>query len=144
MKNSIYILLFSLSLISCEIGPEPINYGEDGCEFCKMTIVDSQHAAELVTSKGKVYKFDAIECMINYRKEHDEIQYALYLVNDFSDPGELIDATMATYLISEQISSPMGANLAAFAKEDSAIKNKKEFNGDVYNWHQLPSSFNAE
>ena len=29
-----------------------------------MTIVDRQHAAEAVTSKGKVFKFDAIECMV--------------------------------------------------------------------------------
>lgn len=144
MKSSIYILIIALSLISCEIGPEPIHYGEDGCEYCKMTIVDRQHAAELVTSKGKVYKFDAIECMVNFRKDHKDIQYALYLVNDFSNPGELIDATMATYLISDQISSPMGANLAAFAEEDSALKSKEEYKGDIYTWHQLPSSFNAE
>lgn len=137
MKRLIYTLLFALTLISCEIGPEPIHYGEDGCEYCKMTIVDKQHASELVTSKGKVYKFDAIECMINFRKEHEDIQYALYLVNDFSNPGEMIDATMATFLISENISSPMGANLSAFYAEAAANKVQASHGGNVYNWQEI-------
>jgi copper chaperone NosL len=33
-----------------------------------MTIVDKVHAAEIVTKKGKVCKFDATECMINYER----------------------------------------------------------------------------
>ena len=137
MKNLIYILVLALSFGSCEIGPKPINYGEDGCEYCKMTIVDKQHAAELVTSKGKVHKFDAIECMINYRKDHKDIQYALYLVNDFSNPGELVDATMATFLISENISSPMGANLSAFYAEAAANEVQASHGGEIYDWHEI-------
>lgn len=137
MKGFIYTLFFALTLFSCEIGPEPINYGEDGCEYCKMTIVDKQHASELVTSKGKVYKFDAIECMINFRKEHEDIQYALYLVNDFSNPGEMIDATMATFLISENISSPMGANLSAFYAEADANEVQASHGGNVYDWQEI-------
>lgn len=137
MKSFIYLLMFALSLSSCEIGPEPIHYGEDGCEYCKMTIVDQQHASELVTTKGKVHKFDAIECMINFRKEHEEIQYALYLVNDFSNPGELVDATMATFLISQQISSPMGANLSAFYAESDANELQSTHGGEIYDWHEI-------
>lgn len=137
MKSSVYILVFALSLISCEIGPEPIHYGEDGCEYCKMTIVDRQHAAELVTSKGKVYKFDAIECMVNFRKDHKDIQYALYLVTDFSNPGELVDATISTFLISENISSPMGANLSAFYDESAAREIQSTHGGEIYDWHEI-------
>jgi copper chaperone NosL len=137
MKVFIYIMIFAFTLSACEIGPKPIHYGEDGCEYCKMTIVDKQHASELVTSKGKVYKFDAIECMIIFRKENEDIQYALYLVNDFNKPGELIDATMATFLISEKISSPMGANLSAFYAETDASKIQATHGGDVYSWHEV-------
>ena len=137
MRRLIYIVILAISIISCEIGPKPIQYGEDGCEYCKMTIVDKQHASELVTSKGKVYKFDAIECMINFRKEHEDIQYAMYLVNDFSNPGELIDATLATFLISENISSPMGANLSAFYAESAANEVQSTHGGELYDWQQL-------
>ena len=63
--KSIFILTISLVLIiSCKVEESPINYGQDACKFCKMTIVDKQHAAEIVTKKGKPFKYDAIECMV--------------------------------------------------------------------------------
>lgn len=96
-------------LWSCSIAPEPINYGQDGCHFCKMTIVDKVHAAEIVTTKGKVYKFDATECMINFMDEFETSNIELFLSNNYSTPEELIDSKEATFLISENVPSPMGA-----------------------------------
>ena len=55
---SIFSLLTFITLSSCNIQPQPINYGEDACHFCKMNIIDKQHAAQIVTSKGKAFKFD--------------------------------------------------------------------------------------
>lgn len=127
-------IILLLILASCEVKPEPIRYGEEGCVFCKMTIVDKQHASELVTDKGKVYKFDAIECMINFKNENTDKEFELELVNDYSNPGELIRATEATYLISEQIKSPMGANLSAFAVDDSASRMQSEYGGQLFKW----------
>ncbi len=60
------ILILLLIVTNCSVSPKAIDYGNDGCHFCKMTIVDKLHAAEVVTNKGKVYKFDATECMINF------------------------------------------------------------------------------
>ena len=51
---SIFALL--IFLIGCTVSPKPIDYGNDGCHFCKMTIVDKVHAAEIVTKKGKVFE----------------------------------------------------------------------------------------
>ena len=42
-----------LILIGCNASPKAIDYGNDGCHFCKMTIVDKVHAAEIVTKKGQ-------------------------------------------------------------------------------------------
>ena len=53
-------------ITGCEVSPQPIDYGNEVCDFCKMTIVDTQHATEIVTKKGKTYKFDASECMVNF------------------------------------------------------------------------------
>ena len=83
-------------LIACTVGPKPIDYGHVACHYCSMTIVDKQHAAQLVTTKGKVFNFDAVECMMNQLKDWDESTIALFLANDFDRPGELIDATSAT------------------------------------------------
>ncbi len=136
-------LAFSLVVVlaSCSIKPEPIQYGMDGCSYCSMTIVDRQHAAELVTSKGKAFKFDASECMINHLKEEKDSDIALYLVNDFSNPGDLVDARAATFLISENIPSPMGAYLSAFKDKEAAENVRQANEGVLLNWEELLDRF---
>ncbi|WP_338731042.1 nitrous oxide reductase accessory protein NosL [Mangrovimonas cancribranchiae] len=136
---SIYILLL---LFACNVAPKPINYGEDGCHFCKMTIVDKVHAAEIVTQKGKVYKFDATECMVNFMEEFDTNEIALYLSNNYLEPEALIDATQATFLISENIPSPMGAYLSAFKTKAEAESVQSNKGGTLYNWSSLQEYLN--
>ncbi len=100
------VLIFTpLLIFSCNIQPQEINYGEDACHFCRMTIVDKQHASEIVTSKGKAFKFDATECLINHLDEIDSTTVGLFLIADFNNPGELIDAKKATFIISKNIGS---------------------------------------
>ncbi|NMH87477.1 nitrous oxide reductase accessory protein NosL [Flavivirga algicola] len=135
------IILLLLFCFSCNVKPQAIDYGSDGCHFCKMTIVDKVHAAEIVTKKGKVYKFDATECMINFMKEFDSSKIQLYLSNDYKTPEALIDATQATFLISENIPSPMGAFLSAFKTEEDAKKIQEEKGGTLYNWNELLAHF---
>jgi copper chaperone NosL len=136
---AIYTLL--LLLFSCNVSPQAIDYGNDGCHYCKMTIVDKLHAAEIVTAKGKAYKFDATECMINFLDEFDTSSIQLYLANNYNKPGELIDATQATFLISENIPSPMGAFLSAFKNKEDAIKIQTQKSGDIYTWDELLDHF---
>jgi copper chaperone NosL len=141
-KQFVFLLLPVLFLLACKISPQPINYGEDACHYCTMTIVDHQHAAQIVTDKGKAYKFDAIECMLNYLRENNDVNPELYLVNDFMNPGQLIDATKATYLISKNISSPMGEYLSAFSTKEAANKTKTEYEGKLYTWQEILDHFN--
>lgn len=130
----IALLLF---FFSCNVSPKAIDYGNDGCHFCKMTIVDKVHAAEVITKKGKVFKFDATECMINFMDKFDTSEIALYLSNNYTEPEALIDAKQATFLISENIPSPMGAYLSAFKNTDDAIKTQSEKGGNLYTWVEL-------
>ncbi|WP_303318732.1 nitrous oxide reductase accessory protein NosL [Flavivirga abyssicola] len=130
-------ILLLLLCFGCNVKPQAIDYGNDGCYFCKMTIVDKIHAAEIVTKKGKVYKFDATECMINFTKEFDVSEIQLYLSNNYNEPETLIDATEASFLISKSIPSPMGAFLSAFKSEEDAKKVQKEKGGTLYNWDAL-------
>jgi copper chaperone NosL len=129
---------------SCTPTPEPIEYGSDMCDFCKMSIVDIQHGAELVTSKGKVFKFDAIECLIGYSKEKKDTQYAFELVNDYSSPKELIEAKQSIFLISKNLTSPMGANLTAFGNHENAKKMLGAKGGKLFNWSELNSHFDKQ
>ena len=86
-------VILSCTLTACTVEPQPINYGTDGCHYCKMTIVDNQHAAQLVTEKGRAYKYDAIECMMNHLNKWNLPPVQYYLVTDYGSPGMLIDAS---------------------------------------------------
>ena len=88
-----------------------------------MTVVDNQHAAQAVTDKGKVFVFDAIECMVNYlQNTGTDAGFAHLVVCDYENPGVWVQADAATFLISESLPSPMGANLSAFAKESHCTR----------------------
>ena len=138
MKLSCYLLvLIGMVTMSCEIKSQPISYGSDVCHFCSMTIVDKQYGSEVVTKKGRVYKFDSIECLLNHSHQEEDVEIAMKLCNHYHSPGELIELEKATFLISENLPSPMGAFLTAFESEASALKAKKEYGGDIYNWNEL-------
>ncbi len=138
MKRFIFLSITALLFVSCEISPQKIEYGSDACNYCDMTIVDRQHAAQMVSTKGKAFKYDAIECMVHSLQEDmADTEMAMYLVADFDQPGELMDATSSAYLVSEQIQSPMGANLSAFANKEAAEKTKEKFSGEVYTWDEI-------
>ncbi len=115
MKH-LFLLFPVIFFFSCSKQPQNINYGSDQCAYCSMTIVDQKHAAEIVTTKGKVYKFDAIECMIDYKNSGEIEAYKIdnYYVNYFENDGHLLPVQECFFLISPKIPSPMGANLTAF------------------------------
>lgn len=144
MKLRIHLSILVLTILSiqaCKIEPQVIDYGSDGCHFCSMTIVDQQHAAQIVTKKGKAFKFDATECMMNHLKEIGQSDIELFLVNDYENPVKLIDATKATYLISKNIPSPMGEFLTAFESREMAeyVQNTNE--GKLFTWEELQVRF---
>ena len=143
LKHFSFVALL-LVLTSCNFSPQAIDYGSDGCHFCKMTIVDKVHAAEIVTNKGKVYKFDASECMINFMKDFDASEVKLYLTNIYTEPEILVDATKATFLISKNVPSPMGAFLTAFKTKEDANKVQEEKEGTLYTWNELLIHFKEQ
>jgi copper chaperone NosL len=107
-----------------------------------MTIVDRQHAAELMSAKGRIYKFDAIECMLNRINQEPGMRYREYLVTDFSGKGKLVNATVCTYLISDQMPSPMGAFLSAFQNPDLAEEFQKSKGGELFSWKAINLKYN--
>ena len=140
MHNSLskaLVFTFCLILASCSVEQKPIDYGKDACHYCKMNIVDQQHASEIVTKKGKVFKYDAIECMVNDKDNNQVENVALYLVMNYKNPNSFLDAKLATYLISENIPSPMGENLSAFTTILEAEKMQASKSGDTYSWEEL-------
>jgi copper chaperone NosL len=130
--------------LACTPEPREIAYGKDLCAYCKMSVVDAQFAAEAVTGKGRVYVFDAIECLVPYVMERTEREFAHVLVSDYSNPGTLVDAQAATYLVSESITSPMGKNLSAFSDQATAQSVKTEKGGKVFNWEGIQAELHND
>lgn len=137
MKKLIHLSILILAAVACTPTAKPIEYGADACYYCKMTIVDRQHAAEAVSAKGKVFKFDAVECMVPYLALEGEENYPVLVVNDYLKPGKWTDARSATYLISKGLPSPMGAFLTGFADRAAAEPVQKEKGGELYNWESM-------
>lgn len=114
--RSLIALFALLLLVACTPEPRPLNYGEDTCERCRMGLMDARFGTELVTTTGKVYAFDSIECLAAYVQEDDFDAASVHSlwVTDFDRPNELLAVEEAVFVYSPQIHSPMGGNLAAF------------------------------
>lgn len=137
------MLVVSVLLLSCSREPEPIAYGKDSCEHCKMTMMDNKFGAEIVTSKGKIIKFDAVECMVDFLKEDTKgigTPDDLLLTVNMAMPGTLIDARSATYLNDKAFKSPMGADLASFSSKQLAENNLQNADGRILSWDELLKS----
>lgn len=132
------LMLFMLS--SCSAQPEPIKMGIDACDYCKMTISDPRFGGELVTTKGRLYKFDDVHCLNNYLADNKSLQAEIkstWFIN-FSGQGSLIDAEKAVLLKSQDLKSPMGGNIAAFVDRNQLDAARANYPGEVISWKNLP------
>jgi copper chaperone NosL len=120
----------------CTNGPRDIDYGKEECAHCRMTIADSRFAAELVTTRSKVYVYDAIECLaatLNDKTIPEENVASIWVMR-YDKPGVFIDAAKAWYLRSDLIRSPMGMNLSAFETEQQYAAVEAQADGLLLRW----------
>lgn len=137
------LAILSITILSCAVEPEPLQYGQDACHTCKMTLMDKKFGAELVSKKGKVFKFDDVNCMLTFYNsgDIDSRDFAYRLVTDFSKPATLIDANDAFYLKSPGVKSPMASQIAAFGEKQTMEQTKKELKGIYLVWGELVTQF---
>lgn len=118
--------------------PEDINLNTDKCSNCGMTITDLKFAAELITSKGRIYKFDDILCMMKYTKDNKEKTVSsVFYISEFIGDNHFIPAETAVFVKGENIKSPMGGHSAAFSNKDSADTFASKFEAQTTNWETL-------
>ena len=129
--------------MGCTPQSEPIQYGQDACKYCQMIIVDQRYGCELVTVKGKVYKFDAIECLLNFTLDNsvEKSDIHFQLVTSYDQPGKLVAAENCQYLRSPQLHSPMGMFLTAFEKNKTTMEFQARYGGKIYGWNLLNDQF---
>ncbi len=137
ITTALFIVL-SITFISCNnTSPQPVKLNVDNCDYCKMTIADGKFATELITQKGRIYKFDDLSCMIGFSKENKNIQNPLYFISDFSGEHTFININNAHLVKSEEFRSPMGGNIAAFENFDNLKNVIKDMNTVRVVWDDL-------
>ena len=133
----ILFLIGSLLLVNCSKEPQPINYNKDECAHCMMMITDPKFGSELVTDKGKVYKFDSIECLADYVSVSRGFTAETLWISDYANPNSLTDAATAFYIVSPKMESPMSMNIGGFKNKSDMEKVFAEMSGQKMNWKDI-------
>ena len=139
MKPQIaFLIIPTLLLFSCsETKPVQAKLNVDNCDYCKMTISDAKFVAELITPKGRVYKFDDLSCMQHYSKENPNADGVKLYIANFEKPEVFLSLGEAVFVKGDTISSPMGGNTAAFESNAAAEKFSKDLSIQIVNWNDL-------
>ncbi len=137
MKHYFSILILFL-LFSCgSKEAQPIKLNVDNCDFCGMSIADGKYAAEVITEKGRAYKFDDISCMMKYCKENSDTKMGAYFVNDFAQDNVLIPTNTAFFLSGGAIQSPMRGGIIAFSKEADTKEMAIKLEAEPITWETI-------
>ena len=110
--------LLALTAAACAVGGDPkppdIAYGRDTCEMCGMIISEARFAAAVLLEDGRALKFDDTGEMFAYHHKHPDLKVRAWFVHDYRTE-EWTRGEPAFYVISQDVRSPMGTGVAAFA-----------------------------
>ncbi len=126
------IFLTTILFSACNIQPQAIKVGSDNCSYCKMIIVDNRYGAEIITKKGKIFKFDELKCLqsaiIDGSIEVNKIEE--FYFTDFCATHKLVKKEHCFLLKSKTLKAPMGGNTAVFSSKDSLLFYTKKLGGE--------------
>jgi copper chaperone NosL len=132
-----FAILFCVA--GCGGGPlEPAELvlNEEACSLCRMAVSQRPFAAQAVTRSGRTDFFDDIGCLVRWAAEHPPTpKTALFVVDH--ETGAWLNATIAHYVRSESLDTPMSSGLAAFGKQARAAAAAKPLKGRVLDWEAL-------
>lgn len=133
------LLIAAMLLVSCSTNPVPFQPGKDACDICKMTIMDTHFGGQVITKKGKMYKFDDVYCMISFLRSGsiNKADIAQNVIIDFERPNEFLPVNDAFFLVSPNLKSPMSSNTAGFSSKQIAERAKDKFTGEIKLWEDL-------
>lgn len=136
----VLFLLLSVSFFGCASDKAvPIKLNSDSCDFCRMSISDGKYGSEVITEKGRVYKFDDISCMIRYCKENSATKMKSFYVHDYNQHNVLIPAENAFFLSGGSIHSPMRGNIIAFKTEAESKTVQVKVEAESIDWKAILS-----
>lgn len=124
-----------------ESGPPALRFGRDECAECKMSIVDekSAAAARVQTPHGPdVLLFDDLGCLLDLERwaERPGVVVTERWMRDYGT-RQWTRAEQATYVFSENIRTPMGSWIAAYAVPADAEASQRQNGGELLTYDQL-------
>lgn len=147
-EKTLITTLFTVLLIvlaGCEPKPQPIQFGSDQGDYCRMMITEPQFASQTLNQQGRAFKFDSIECMAAHAMTADNPEnFHSHWVPNFTNPDEWLQAEEAYFLHSETLRSPMGIYLSAYADRETAEEFRQEYGGQIVTWNEVKEIVHAE
>lgn len=104
-----------------------------------MTIVEEHYGTEIVSTTGKAFKFDSIECLAAFLYRdmiEEEKVYQIYFT-DFEDAGNLYPLEDLVFVYATKLRSPMGLNLSAYRNIETADNVAELYFGERLDWDEV-------
>lgn len=131
------ILMLFLTASCANYEPVPIDFNKDSCSNCRMGISDEKFGAEAISQKGRVFKFDDIQCMLTFVKVDPNTKIAAYYVQNYSGGNLLVAADKAIFVKGDEISSPMNGGIVAFNSQSEAQKMATKYKAEIVSWNSI-------
>ncbi len=115
--------------------PPKVRYGRDICSQCRMIIGEERFACAAVSQEGNFFKFDDIGCLAIYEKNTSGNALRSWV----QDAGGLgwMEKEKAYFIYSEDVITPMGYGIAAFAEPERAAEFAREKAGRLLAWNDI-------
>ncbi len=120
-----------------------IRYGEESCRHCGMIIDDPRFAAAWTEPQGPERHYDDIACAVSNAQEDPLPDGSRCWVNDY-EREEWLDATVAFFVQSANIRSPMASGIVALPDQAAAQRVATDVDGMVLGWDELPHHIESE
>jgi len=122
-------LIVSIGCAAASLAPAAVRLNEDACAHCRMTLVSTRTAAQIVVSGEEPLIFDEIGCLRDYLAEHSLAADARVYVADHRT-GAWVDASSAIFTRTT-LATPMSSGLIAHADAASRDADAGAHNGEL-------------
>jgi copper chaperone NosL len=108
--------------------------------------MDPKFGAEIITKKGKIFKFDDAHCVVSFlnsgKVKQEDVRKTVFI--DYENQENFLDAASTSFVISSKLKSPMNSNAGAFANKEKAQLVANETGGAVKTWNEVMGSTTPE
>ena len=113
MRTFVPVCVFTLGCAATAPSPATVRLGEDTCAHCRMALVSTRTAAQIVAPGEEPMIFDDLGCLRDYLPAHPLPAGARIFVADHRT-GSWIDASSAVFTRTS-LATPMSSGLVAHA-----------------------------